>query len=203
MNIFVITDTHFNHANIIKYENRPLDFNEQIISNWNKVVKWDDIVIHLGDVIFRRDKNEQLKSIMASLNGKKILAMGNHDYEAWDFYMQNGFDFACDYFVYRNVAFSHAPITPLPVQTQTNQGIEVDFNIHGHFHRGKHRSPDDNPNYKDDYYEYQYWKENKERYIHMQIEDELRPFTLEEVLARKNVEFAKVGDDGRAKKGHH
>lgn len=203
MNIFVITDTHFNHENIKKYENRPEDFNEIIIENWNKVVQSNDIVIHLGDIIFGEGKHEKLKDFMGRLNGRIILAIGNHDYKSWDFYFQNGFDFVCDYFVYRNVAFSHAPITPLPPQTQTNHSKPVDFNVHGHFHRGKHRSPENNPNYKDDYYDYQYWFNNRDAYINMQIEDELRPFTLEEVLVRKNVEFAKVKSDGREERGHH
>jgi len=200
MNIFVITDTHFYHENIKKYEGRPENFNELLITAWNKIVKWDDIVIHLGDIIFGLNKHEKLLPLMQSLNGKKILTIGNHDYKTWDFYLQNGFDFACDYFVYRNVAFSHAPITPLPPQSQTNHSTPVDFNVHGHFHRGRHRSPDNNPDYKDDYYDYKYWHANKDKYIHMQIEDELRPFSLEEVLARKSVEFAKVGDDNRKEK---
>ena len=50
MKFFVIGDTHFLHENIIKYCNRPTDFNKLIIKNWNKVVKAEDVVIHLGDV---------------------------------------------------------------------------------------------------------------------------------------------------------
>ncbi len=182
MNIFVISDTHFYHENIKKYENRPEDFNELLIANWNKMVKWNDTVIHLGDVIFGIGKKEKLKSLMTSLNGKKILALGNHDNEKWDYYMDNGFDFACDYYVYRGLAFSHAPLTPLPVQTQYNHGKLVDLNIHGHFHRGKHRNPAENLDYKDEYYDYKYWQNNKEKYRLVQIEDELRPFSLEEIL---------------------
>lgn len=197
MDIFIITDTHLDHENIKKYEGRPDNFNEIIISNWNKVVKPTDVVIHEGDIIFGEEKHTRLKEYMSLLNGRKILTLGNHDYEEWDFYMKNGFDFVCDYFVYRNIAFSHAPITPLPPQTQTNFGKEIDFNIHGHFHRGRHRSPDNSPNYKDSSYDYQYWENNKERYIHLQIEDELRPFTLEEVLARRSAKFVKVKSDGR------
>lgn len=198
--LYILTDLHFFHENIKKYEDRPNNFNEIIVSNWNKIIKQEDTVIVLGDIIFNKNKNERLKPLMEILNGRKILCMGNHDYEEWDFYMENGFDFACDYFIYRNIVFSHAPITPLPPQTQTNFGKEVSYNIHGHFHRGRHRSPENSPDYKDSSYDYQYWKNNKERYIHLQIEDELRPFTLEEVLARRDVKFAKVKSDGRNKK---
>ena len=51
--VWVTSDTHFNHANIIKYCNRPFssveEMNETIIANWNKVVSEDDMVYHLGD----------------------------------------------------------------------------------------------------------------------------------------------------------
>ena len=54
--IYFIADTHFNHANIIKYCNRTFknthEMNEYIIQKWNSVVKKDDTVYHLGDVGF-------------------------------------------------------------------------------------------------------------------------------------------------------
>jgi len=39
---------------MIDKEIRPLDYNEQIIANINKMVGQDDLLIHLGDVIFDR-----------------------------------------------------------------------------------------------------------------------------------------------------
>lgn len=79
MKIFVIADTHFYHKNIVKFENRPLDNVEQIIANWNKAVRPDDLVIHLGDVIFGLNKDTVLPDLMKRLMGKKILCRGNHD----------------------------------------------------------------------------------------------------------------------------
>lgn len=185
MKIFVVSDTHWNHKNIIKYENRPEDFNEVIIDNWNKMVGEKDVVVHLGDVIFGMERSQNLIDIMSRLKGKKVLARGNHDENDWDWYMERGFDFVCDYYVYKNIAFSHAPLTPLPKQTLLNNGQDVQYNIHGHFHRGNHRAPkNDDPNFHDDFYDYSFWRNNKEKYKLIQIEDELRPFTLEEVLAR-------------------
>lgn len=56
MNIFVTSDTHFNHKNIIKYCNRPFkdveEMNEAIINNWNNLVTNDDVIYHLGDFGF-------------------------------------------------------------------------------------------------------------------------------------------------------
>ena len=79
--IYFIADTHFNHENIIKYCNRPFknteEMNEYIIKKWNSVVKSEDIVYHLGDVGF--GTIDELKKLLAKLNGTKILVMGNHD----------------------------------------------------------------------------------------------------------------------------
>lgn len=45
--IYVTSDTHFNHENIIKYCKRPYEnankMNESLIKNWNKVVKKEDL----------------------------------------------------------------------------------------------------------------------------------------------------------------
>jgi calcineurin-like phosphoesterase family protein len=194
MKIWLISDTHFYHKNIIKFENRPLDHNEKIIENWNKVVSDDDLVIHLGDVIFGMDKFETLKKVLGSLNGKKVLCRGNHDgypessWGKWDWFMDAGFDAVMDYFVYQDMAFSHAPLTPLPLTARYGYGKPVRLNIHGHFHRGHTRVPqtgEDEAGFQDEFYDYQYYRANKEKYRLIQIEDELRPFSLEEILEKE------------------
>jgi len=79
--IFFVGDTHFGHANIITYCNRPFltvqDMNEKLIQNWNRVVQPADTVIHLGDFSFLKD--DKAKEICAQLNGHKVLVRGNHD----------------------------------------------------------------------------------------------------------------------------
>ena len=81
--IYFIADTHFNHTNIIKYCNRPFkntdEMNKYIIKKWNSVVKQTDTVYHLGDVGF--GKFDELKTLVGSLNGRKILLRGNHDFK--------------------------------------------------------------------------------------------------------------------------
>lgn len=85
-NVFFTSDTHFNHANIIKYCMRPFadkdEMNEALINNWNSVVKENDIVFHLGDFMF--GNMNRFWDFRSRLNGKIYLIHGNHDYELMD-----------------------------------------------------------------------------------------------------------------------
>ena len=78
---FYISDLHFGHGNIIRYDNRPFkdtDEMERIITeNWNKAVSKEDTVYILGDVNWATP--EEHDRIMSGLNGNKILITGNHD----------------------------------------------------------------------------------------------------------------------------
>ena len=123
--VYLISDTHFNHDNIATYCDRPKDFTDKIISNWCNVVKPDDLVIHLGDVLIGNRRT--IDSIMAVLPGRKVLVMGNHDRQhspMW--WMQHGFSFACQAMKFRNCWLTHEPSTSLA------DGCEL--NIHGHLH---------------------------------------------------------------------
>lgn len=78
---FFTSDTHFGHANIIRFCNRPFrnveEMNEALIENWNLVVSEDDTVFHLGDFAF--GGSNVRKSIIPRLNGHINLIIGNHD----------------------------------------------------------------------------------------------------------------------------
>lgn len=195
MKIWIIADTHFYHENIKKFQGRPEDFNEQIIKNWNKVIACDDLVIHLGDVLFGMNKEQTLPSLMATLPGKKILCRGNHDLNPALWYMERGFDFVCDYFVSSDIAFSHVPLTPLPFQTMENNQKLVKWNIHGHFHRPKQQSDVINQIHVDKYHDGNYYQEHKEQYILVHIEDTFAPIALEAIIKenRLNSVFQKEG----------
>ena len=79
--VFFTSDCHFDHANIIKYCNRPFssveEMNETIIANWNKVVSENDTVYHLGD--FALGDKSLIPNIFRRLNGRINVIMGNHD----------------------------------------------------------------------------------------------------------------------------
>ena len=82
MKTFFTADTHFNHANVIKYCARPFasidEMNREMIARWNAVVGAKDTVYHLGD--FAMGKPTEWPSFLRQLNGaKKFLSRGNHD----------------------------------------------------------------------------------------------------------------------------
>lgn len=94
MKEWIISDTHFNHKNIIDYCNRPFssveEMNRVLINNWNSVVSNDDIVWHLGD--FAMGSKEEITNLVNQLNGRINLIMGNHDNHPVKWYYDCGFN---------------------------------------------------------------------------------------------------------------
>ena len=132
MKTFIISDTHFNHENILKYCNRPFssikEMNDNIITNWNNIVQKDDIVYHLGD--FFLGSKFDLKDIVQRLNGQIYLIRGNHDHLTVKSYEDAGI------IVLKNapilleeykVALTHRPIP----DSMLKDGY---VNLHGHIH---------------------------------------------------------------------
>ena len=97
MKRFIIADLHFGHENIIKYESRPFanveEMNNRLIKLWNSVVGSDDLVYVLGDFTLSR-RMVVIKNLVDSLNGRKILVMGNHDTRKPRDYIECGFEVA-------------------------------------------------------------------------------------------------------------
>lgn len=123
--VFVTSDHHFFHGNIIKYCNRPFKdykrMNEYMIRQWNKVVKKNDIVLHLGDFAFRGKAD----LIYKRLNGIIIMIQGNHDRD-----IQELFITAKDGLIVGNAILTHRPL-------QKSEIPEGFINIHGHIHNKK------------------------------------------------------------------
>ena len=128
--IWVWSDHHFGHKNIIRFSDRPFDdliqMRENMILNYQDYVGIDDICIFVGDIAFLPD--DQANEILHRMHGYKILVIGNHDFNKkkvkklhfdethlvrhiW----KDGMDFV----------FTHYPMHNLP---------EPFFNIHGHEH---------------------------------------------------------------------
>lgn len=81
-NIWLTSDTHFYHSNVIKYSNRPYssveEMNEGLIKNWNDNIKDRDIVYFLGDFCLTT-RVELIDLIFQRLNGSIHFIRGNHD----------------------------------------------------------------------------------------------------------------------------
>lgn len=111
---FYISDTHFGHSNIIRYDNRPFDTTEQMddvmVDRWNDVVGDNDTVYILGD--FSWHKEAETIAILDRLSGHKVLIKGNHDRISPQIAKQ--FDKVCDYLELTDnderVIMSHYPI---------------------------------------------------------------------------------------------
>ncbi|CAB4162396.1 COG4186 Predicted phosphoesterase or phosphohydrolase [uncultured Caudovirales phage] len=148
-NIFVTSDTHFNHANILKFTdysgNKVRDFssveemNETLITRWNSVVKPGDKIYHLGDVFFGPKK--WIEENWHRLNGRKRLIVGNHDdipymvnhrmFEKVDMWRM---------FSEYHLLLSHVPVhdSVLGERGKTNKKL---INVHGHIHTNASPSP--------------------------------------------------------------
>ena len=83
MIIRYIADMHFDHDEILAYDNRPFasveEMNESLIRRWNEVVSPEDLTWILGD--FCAGSRDRLKELLSALNGKKAMILGNHDPE--------------------------------------------------------------------------------------------------------------------------
>lgn len=133
MNIWLITDTHFGHEQMIEYCNRPIGFEYKILHNLVNAVKENDVLIHLGDFCIGDDEHWHNK-FMTDAAGKKWLVRGNHDHKSNSWYLSHGWDMVCDQFrdkyFGKIIMFSHKPVVC---------DGEYDINIHGHFHNSDHR----------------------------------------------------------------
>lgn len=153
--IWVISDTHLFHANILKFQDargnliRPFDsvdeMNQCMLDNWNSVVKPGDKVYHLGDV-FLGDK-EAFKKLWPKFNGSKRLIVGNHD----DIRFLTSGGFFKQSYMWRMLKDFGLLLTHVPVHSTALKRREsrvdgsIDYcmlkNVHGHIHQNN--SPGD------------------------------------------------------------
>lgn len=139
MNVFLVSDTHFGHANICKFLNydgskvRPWDSSEEMdeamIDNWNKTVKPTDKVYHLGDVVINR---KHLVTV-SRLNGDKVLIKGNHDI----FKLQHYTPYFRDIRSYHVMKTSTVSFIMSHIPVHENELARFKANIHGHLHSNR------------------------------------------------------------------
>jgi calcineurin-like phosphoesterase family protein len=156
---WIISDTHFFHANIGRYCDRPDGWQELIIENWSRFIHPEEVVFHVGDLAL--GKKENLDSLAALLNSRLYLMRGNHDRRGSAFYQQLGITLVPDpYWINHpsglRLIFSHRPIVPLEL------GV---LNLHGHIHNNSVPEPG-------------------ARHVNLCVEvRDYRPWRLDEILA--------------------
>lgn len=102
---------------------------DEIISNI-KVIKPDDVLIYLGDLVDGEfEDKDSLKNILLPMNFKKILVIGNNDLFSPAFYKSCGFDYVVRSFIWHNIIFTHMPVKN-----------DNDMNIHGHIHSDQYKA---------------------------------------------------------------
>ncbi len=132
-----ISDTHFFHTNMLKFVDdqghriRPFNSLEEqhelMAERWNKVVKDNDYVYHLGDVTFQYHKPFQ--ELMWRLKGDKRLIVGNHDKLKQEGLLKH-FSKVMLWHGFREENFT---ATHIPLRLDSLR--DGKFNVHGHTHQ--------------------------------------------------------------------
>ena len=140
--IFVISDTHFGHGNIIKFTNdkgevirrhpdgrlfkNVHEHDELIIKLWNEIITPEDHIYHLGDFAVSK---QVVRHTGYRLQGHKRLVRGNHDIAETKEYLDAGFKeiYGVRVFHKQGIICSHIPIHPRSLK-------EGWVNVHGHLH---------------------------------------------------------------------
>jgi calcineurin-like phosphoesterase family protein len=202
-NRFVISDTHFGHTNSwekFKLPNgdplRPFtsteEMDEAMVERWNAVVRPQDTVYHLGDVVINKKSLHHVKR----LNGKKRLIRGNHDIFKDQDYRDVGFDslYGVRVFVDQFI-LSHIPLHPDSVTNRFR------VNLHGHLHANKVMRPyyttrsryNEFGHYSGDY-AHLVGMEEDPRYLCVCVEHtNFTPISFDEVEARIKKQWEEVG----------
>ena len=80
--VHIASDTHFGHAKVIQYSDRPFrgvgEMNRVMVKRWNKAVRNDGTMLFLGDLSYRGAKWMN-GGWLSRLNGKVSFLRGNHD----------------------------------------------------------------------------------------------------------------------------
>lgn len=161
--VWVWSDQHFFHKNIISFSDRPYlntqEMNETLIANYNDYVGENDVCIWGGDVGF--GATGEINKLLDQCNGYKILIVGNHDFNGKK---RRNLAFDETHLVYLvdypdvSMLFTHYPMYNIPYPW---------VNIHGHLHA----FPDPISNH--------------ERHININCEvQDYRPKLLDEVAAQ-------------------
>jgi calcineurin-like phosphoesterase family protein len=137
--IYFAADTHFGHANIIRFCNRPFgtveEMDEALVDNWNGTVGDRDTVYFLGDLFFRASP-DRVRGILCRLKGQKHLVIGNHDSSWMTKELVNSHFVEASHFLQVSVEGRHLVMCHYPLLCWGGEGKS--WMIHGHIHNNRH-----------------------------------------------------------------
>lgn len=125
---WLISDTHFGHANIERLCKRPPNTDVLMMQEWERLVPPDALLLHLGDVAYRAQFDEWQR-IIAALPGNKHLILGNHDKQPLEYYEGCGFTIVEPFehwYGITTLSFDHYPLE--------GKVFDHHLHIHGHIH---------------------------------------------------------------------
>lgn len=135
MTTFFVSDTHFGHKNFLTFLDAAGKqirrftsveaMDEHMVERWNSVVGRDDLVWHLGDVVWSQ---ETARRILPRLRGRKRLIMGNHDSIA----AHDLLTYFQDVQMWRNFSTEGFVCSHAPLRDETLR--DGALNVHGHIH---------------------------------------------------------------------
>ena len=145
-NVFILSDLHLFHTNVIKYVERPFEFsalgckkmNEYLLAQFEKLPE-NCLIWNLGDVLLNRhiSEGEIMSTIWRTKKNRKLnLILGNHDFQC----EKGDLDTFIDYFT--SLGFDEVYIRPIIFENKyilSHEPIFIpedrDFiNLHGHTH---------------------------------------------------------------------
>ena len=136
-NVWVFSDLHLGHDNIIPYRNRPFrdvsQMENALLDRIAEAVDWeapDTTLVCLGDVAMKQGMTEANFARIAALPGRKILVPGNHDFGGDGELRVKGFDEVGALLLVEGdpkLFFTHVPI-------RTDAIPPGWVNVHGHTH---------------------------------------------------------------------
>lgn len=158
--IYLWSDLHIGHQNVLKFDNRPFknldDMHEVLVNNYNSTVR-DGVCYFLGDIGL--GKTDTVQKVISQMTGTKVCILGNHDKSVEAMY-KAGFDVvlygATMQIAGERVTLSHCPLLGVyrekcedmkgsqtgenwhgesrPKQRIFTTKDEGQFHLHGHIH---------------------------------------------------------------------
>jgi len=162
--LYFTSDTHFADPRVLRIDRRPFQSLAQhdavLIGRWNEQVGVEDEVWHLGD--FARGGRDRVEALLGALHGRKHLVIGNNDPASTT--EATGWA-SVRHYAELTIAGQLVILCHYPFRTWNRMGRKS-IDLHGHSHGRLTPMP-------------------RQRDVGVDAND-LRPVTLEELLARKS-----------------